>query len=330
MKLSELVMKLMAEVRDIVQPALDGLAREVREALRLEREDAATRFVGRDELPGLIDKRISLPTPEPGADGRNAYEVAVSLGFGGTVYEWMDSLQGKDGDSVTADDVLPVLRKELGELVAAIPPPKDGNDGTSVTADDVLPVLEDLVKALPPAKDGKDGDSVTADDVLPVLRKELGELVAAIPPPKDGNDGTSVTVDDIRPIFDQSMATWALEFERRAMDLHQRLIDRFEKPKDGKDALELADFKLELGADERTLTLVLERDDRREERSLRLTHVLDRGVWKDKHPYLKGDGVTYGGSFWIAQQDAPAGKPGTSKHWRLAVRHGRDHKPKDD
>jgi hypothetical protein len=237
---------------------------------------------------------------------------------------------GKDGDSVTADDVLPVLRKELGELVAAIPPPKDGNDGTSVTADDVLPVLEDLVKALPPAKDGKDGDSVTADDVLPVLRKELGELVAAIPPPKDGNDGTSVTVDDIRPIFDQSMATWALEFERRAMDLHQRLIDRFEKPKDGKDALELADFKLELGADERTLTLVLERDDRREERSLRLTHVLDRGVWKDKHPYLKGDGVTYGGSFWIAQQDAPAGKPGTSKHWRLAVRHGRDHKPKDD
>jgi hypothetical protein len=40
--------------------------------------------------------------------------------------------------------------------------------------------------------------------------------------------------------------------------------------------------------------------------------------------YRKGDGVTWGGSFWIAQKDAPEGRPGLSDDWRLAVKKGRD------
>lgn len=51
---------------------------------------------------------------------------------------------------------------------------------------------------------------------------------------------------------------------------------------------------------------------------------LDRGVYQAGRTYEKGDGVTYGGSFWIAQ-DATNEKPGDgATKWRLAVKAGRD------
>lgn len=59
--------------------------------------------------------------------------------------------------------------------------------------------------------------------------------------------------------------------------------------------------------------------------------VLDRGVYVPDHKYAKGDGVTFGGSWWIAQVDGPTDKPGIpggegGNHWRLAVKRGRDGK----
>ena len=52
--------------------------------------------------------------------------------------------------------------------------------------------------------------------------------------------------------------------------------------------------------------------------------VVDKGVYRKDSEYLKGDGVTSGGNFWIAQKDAPDGAPGTTPDWRLAVKKGRD------
>jgi integrin beta 3 len=51
--------------------------------------------------------------------------------------------------------------------------------------------------------------------------------------------------------------------------------------------------------------------------------VLDAGVWKEGTAYVAGDGVTLGGSFFIAQGDTSA-KPGKSDEWRLAVKRGSD------
>ena len=51
--------------------------------------------------------------------------------------------------------------------------------------------------------------------------------------------------------------------------------------------------------------------------------VLDAGVWKEGAAYNRGDGVTLGGSFFIAQTDTSA-KPGKSDDWRLAVKRGND------
>jgi len=51
--------------------------------------------------------------------------------------------------------------------------------------------------------------------------------------------------------------------------------------------------------------------------------VLDAGVWKDGTTYVAGDGVTLGGSFFIAQTTTTT-KPGKSDEWRLAVKRGTD------
>ena len=60
--------------------------------------------------------------------------------------------------------------------------------------------------------------------------------------------------------------------------------------------------------------------------------VLDAGVWKEGTAYVAGDGVTLGGSFFIAQADTTA-KPGASDDWRLAVKRGndgRDYRPEEE
>jgi hypothetical protein len=149
---------------------------------------------------------------------------------------------------------------------------------------------------------------------------------------RDGIDGKSVTVEQVREMFldmyQVHQAQWALDFERRAQDVLQRSIDRIEKPRDGKDGkdgrdgLGVEDFTLSI--DGRDVTATIKRGDFVKSHTVRIPALLDRGVFKEIADYEKGDGVTWGGSFWIAQKDAPEGKPGSGPDWRLAVKAGRD------
>lgn len=154
---------------------------------------------------------------------------------------------------------------------------------------------------------------------------------------RDGADGKSITVEDLEPVIESKMAAWALDFERRAQDILQRAIDRIPAPKDGRDgrdgingkdgrdAFELEDFEAEQDADGRVV-LRFVRGDFRREFTLRLPMFVDRGVYQAGERYERGNGVTWGGCFWLAQKDAPEGKPGESADWRLAVKKGRDGK----
>ncbi len=59
---------------------------------------------------------------------------------------------------------------------------------------------------------------------------------------------------------------------------------------------------------------------------LRFPVVLDRGVYQKGRSYEQGDGVTMGGSFWIAQA-ATSETPGVGPtQWRLSVKAGREGK----
>jgi hypothetical protein len=229
---------------------------------------------------------------------------------------------------------------------------KDGADGRSVALEDVRPLVDEFLKSVPTPKDGKDGangadgrdgkdgSSVTLDDVVPMVERFLADI--RIPRDgidgingkdgRDGVDGQSVTVEQVRELFMDMyqihQAAWALDFERRAQDILQRSIDRIEKPRDGKDGkdgrdgLGVEDFDLSI--DGRDVTATIKRGDFVKSHTVRIPALLDKGVFKEIADYEQGDGVTWGGSFWIAQKDAPEGKPGSGPDWRLAVKAGRD------
>lgn len=76
---------------------------------------------------------------------------------------------------------------------------------------------------------------------------------------------------------------------------------------------------------ERGFTFRFARGEHVKEFTFALPVVIDRGVYSTEKDYAPGDGVSFGGSFWIAQNQTKD-RPETSKSWRLAVKRGRDGK----
>lgn len=90
----------------------------------------------------------------------------------------------------------------------------------------------------------------------------------------------------------------------------------------GADGLGFDDLSEELADDGRTIIRRYMRGDEVKEFRHKFPVVLDRGVYKAEQEYTAGDGVTWAGSFWIAQKDTSE-KPGVDDGWRLAVKSGR-------
>lgn len=93
--------------------------------------------------------------------------------------------------------------------------------------------------------------------------------------------------------------------------------------RDGRDGFDDLDLEAKDGG--RIVRVVLRSGETTVSKEIRLGVLLDRGVWKQGR-YERGDGVTYGGSYWIAQADTEA-TPSSSPDWRLAVKKGRDREP---
>lgn len=225
----------------------------------------------------------------------------------------------------------------IEEKIKSIPSPEKGDKGDSVTVDDVKPIIQDAIKeaissieikepdishleeaikvaieGIPEVKDGQDGKD--GDDGLPGKDGQ------------DGKDGISPSADDVAKSMEHIFAKWALDFERKADGVLEKAIDRMPKAKDGRDAIDIDGFDLSLGDDDRTVTVSLKRGETVIEKSIKIPSLIDRGVYSDLYTYEKGDGVSYAGSFWIVQKDGPEGKPGSSDDFRLAVKRGRDGK----
>lgn len=93
----------------------------------------------------------------------------------------------------------------------------------------------------------------------------------------------------------------------------------------GRDAVPLDELEVRLLEDGRSVEFALGAGDARITRVIKFPVVLDAKVWKTGKSYEQGDGVTYGGQYYIAQRDTEA-VPGESPDWRLAVKRGRDGK----
>lgn len=273
----------------------------------------------RPMVESAVEKAVAA-IPKP-ADGKDADEGAIADDvFERLVGHLPVPKDGRDGKDYDPE----VMRAEIQRAVEALPRPKDGEHGKDADPAVIRAEVERAVAAIPKPVDGRDGKD--ADQAM--IHAEIQRAVSAIPRPQDGK---SVTVEDVMPMFEGQLAKWQLEFERRASDTLTRAIESMPKPKDGRDGVDGKDgFGFEeiyLEHDgEREAKIVFERGDRRKEFPFKTPALIDRGIYKPENKYLRGDGVTYGGSFFIAQCDYPKTKPGEAGDWRLAVKRGRDGK----
>jgi hypothetical protein len=171
-------------------------------------------------------------------------------------------------------------------------------------------------------------------DALESAKPERGEKGDAGPqgepgaPGVAGADGKSITLEDVLPILKSMQAEWALDFERRAQALFQKAVDEIPKPKDGKDGVDGVGWdNMTVEHDgKRTVTLKWMKGETELSAPVVFPCNIDAGFYKDGTQYEQGDGVTFGGSYWIAQKATSAKPEVGSEDWRLAVRKGRDGK----
>jgi hypothetical protein len=107
-----------------------------------------------------------------------------------------------------------------------------------------------------------------------------------------------------------------------------RVVGR--KGRNGRDGFGFDDMDVCVLDDDRTIELSFRRGEDEKAFTLKWPTVIDRGPFKiDRRlPYESGDGVTWGGQFYICNEQTND-KPDLSKDgkpWRLAVRKGRDGK----
>lgn len=219
-------------------------------------------------------------------------------------------LRGRIEAQAAEIKALKALRPEKGD---------PGRDGADADMDALKAHLEALVEALPLPADGKDGRD--GRDGEPGAPGEKGE------PGKDGVDGKDgVGLAGAMIDRDGGLVVTLTNGEARSLGPVVGRDGRDGEPgpagRDGEDGVGFDDLEV-IHDGERTVTLRFVKGERVKEFPLRLPVVLDRGVFSEGKTYEAGDGVSWGGSFWIAQGET-AEKPGEGKGWRLAVKRGQN------
>lgn len=220
---------------------------------------------------------------------------------------------------------------------------RDGRDADPVTPEQIAEAVEQYLKANPPAAgangrdgvDGKDGepgrdgkDGNPGRDGKDGINGVSGENGA------DGKDGVSLAGAMIDRDGNLVVTLSNGEHKQLGAVIGRDGTDGAcgkdgASGADGKDGVDGVDGlgfdDLDLVETDDGIVLRFTRGDIVKEFPLPV--VVDRGVWREGG-YRKGNGVTWGGSFWIAKRDTDE-KPETSDAWRLAVKRGRDGKPGD-
>jgi collagen type III alpha len=308
-------------------------------------------------IAALEQQIKALPTPLPGRDGQPG--LPGRDGERGPMGE--KGLQGNEGPPGPAGEPGPAGSAgppgpigEKGERGEQGPVGERGADAPPVTREQVI----EAVKAMPdvlqdvvakhfeanPVKhgvdgrdgvDGKDGASVRVEDVAPLIVSEVTKAVDAMPRPKDGKDGRDGLAGKdgagLTGALIDAAGGLVLTLSDGSVKSVGTVIGKDGAPgAAGRDGLGFEDFEEEFDGD-RTVIRRYRRGDEVKEFRHTFPIVLDRGVYADEKGYERGDGVTYGGSFWIAQGETKGVRPGLStapsRVWRLAVKVGRDGKP---
>lgn len=213
-------------------------------------------------------------------------------------------------------DITPIITAAVQKAIADIPAPQDGKD---VDPSEVQRMVDEAVAAMPAAQDGK---SVTIEEVEPVLQRMVDAI--ELPDPIPGEPGRDALNLEILPTIDTTK-----EYPRGTYAMHEGGFWRSYQTTQGLHGWEcivngIAELEIDHD-DDRTFTAKARLSDGTvKKKSISLPVVIDKGVFEIEREYLTGDGVTWGGSFWICQEDYTKDRPGQGDGWRLAVKKGRD------
>ncbi len=211
------------------------------------------------------------------------------------------------------------MADKVNEAVKALPVPADGKDGAHGRSIVKVKLDDEGLMHLEYSDLTSDAIELIGEGEFDIIARKAASL---IPVPKDGKDGINLAGAFINR--DGELVVTLSNGETK--ELGPVLPKDGKDGKDGLDGVNFDDLDIEFNEEARTLTFKAARGENVKQWDFKLHYPIDMGVYKEDSDYLRGDGVTFGGSFWFAQKDAPIGKPGQSDDWRLAVKRGRDGK----
>lgn len=284
----------------------------VAEALALVK-DGSPGPAGADGLPGETGPR--------GEPGKDADQDAIAKLVREAVAALPPPVAGKDADP---EEMRLAVKNEVAAAFSTITPPrdgKDGRDGIDADTDSIENFIVETVKSaiaeieLPEGKEGPQGP--------PGIQGKEG--------PK-GADGVGLA----GAVITRENALVVTLTDGTTRDLGVVVGKSGEPGKDGRDGVNGRDGvdglgfdDMDLVEDERGVFMRFVRGDVTKE--FRIPVPVDRGAFKAGQQYRKGDGVTWGGSFWLATEDTTDKPDGTGvTAWRCAVKRGRDGKDGKD
>jgi len=290
-------------------------------------------FVGKELGPILsrmeaLEKRFDeFPAPRDGKDADLGEVRQIITEEIQAVKEMVEALPAPP----MLPDIPTMVAESVEAAVAALPAPQDGK---SVTVEDVAPLIasevEKRIKDIPTPKDGqngKDGESIDPAEMQRMISEAVEKAMSAFPIPKDGLDGKDGKdgkdgVGLAGAIIDRSGELVVTLTNGETRNLGPVVGKDGAPGKDGADGFGFDDLEASYDG-EKTVTLKFVKGERAKEFAFTLPVVIDRGVYKEGQIYRPGDGVTWGGSYWICQEETSE-KPDSGKGFRLAVKKGRD------
>jgi hypothetical protein len=157
---------------------------------------------------------------------------------------------------------------------------------------------------------GDKGDPPTAEEVESIIAKLMPQMIE-----KRLTEAVEKAVENATPSI---IARTAILVPPGRDGLPGRPGTPGEDGKDGRDGFSLESVSLEM-KDGRTLVQKYRGGDREMVAEVVLEGMpIDTGIFSSTREYKKGDGATYGGSYWIRLTDGIGAPP--SDQWRLAVK----------
>lgn len=293
-------------------PVVRGYVDKVAKTIRAEISEAIS-----DAIKMINDKMAESIAAIPVVDTQGIAEKAALL---------VKVEPGKDGESVSIEEIQQLIDDATVKAISELPVPKDGH---SVTIDDVKPMIDEAVStavsAIPAPKDGK---SVSPDDVRSVVDEAVEKAISEIEivAPEDGKPGRDALEIDLLPRIDAEKS-----YPRGTWATHHGGIWRAHSTTDGMRGWEcVVDGQHEIRIDQidaRTFeSVAISSSGKEVRRKMALPTMVYCGIFKEGNDYQKGDMVTFGGSLWHCNTDTKT-KPGdAAKDWQLCAKRGRDGK----